>query len=336
MRRVVYKGYVVEACNYFFNLSKTADTQSLSEPDKYWGVSPIEIYDAFTNILENHIQYYLPDICLDKGNGSFFATREQRAGLLIAGNYTQQNVQNFLSDITTVSQQHLFPRLLLGISGRRRHGKTTLSEHLTTKHQFIEYAFATPLKLGCKALFGLTDAQITDEEKDRPDPLWGISPRYILQHIGTNLVRNDLKKFLPNIRLKHTLWIENFIRFLETLPQNCFQRVVVSDVRFLDEAEVLRQHGAQIIKVIRPMPHAANDANTHSSELLIDKIKSDYEIINNKTICDLQQKADTCLTNILLVTTKQKRTKIFVKIVAGCCFFCMIIAIVVMLVVLLF
>ncbi len=52
------------------------------------------------------------------------------------------------------------------------------------------YALADPLKIGCQALFGLSDEEAwVDDIKENVIPLWGCSPREFFQHIGTDWMR---------------------------------------------------------------------------------------------------------------------------------------------------
>lgn len=56
--------------------------------------------------------------------------------------------------------------------------------------QVAAYALADPLKIGCQALFGLSDAETWDDSlKEQRIPLWEKSPRQFFQHVGTDWMR---------------------------------------------------------------------------------------------------------------------------------------------------
>jgi len=53
------------------------------------------------------------------------------------------------------------------------------------------FALADPLKVGCQALFGLTDEETwCDDQKEKSIELWGRSPREFFQTVGTEWMRN--------------------------------------------------------------------------------------------------------------------------------------------------
>ncbi|KMU96678.1 hypothetical protein AC138_07500 [Pseudomonas putida] len=53
------------------------------------------------------------------------------------------------------------------------------------------YALADPLKAGCQAIFGLSDAEAwSDEAKEKTIDLWGLSPRQLFQRAGTEWLRD--------------------------------------------------------------------------------------------------------------------------------------------------
>ena len=84
--------------------------------------------------------------------------------------------------------------MLIGITGKRGHGKTTAANVLIRDFGFIEYSFAKPLKEICKIMFRLTDEQVYGDYKikEKIDERIGRSPREILQLIGTEFGRERL------------------------------------------------------------------------------------------------------------------------------------------------
>lgn len=111
---------------------------------------------------------------------------------------------------------------------------------------------------------GLTPASRAWREAE--DPWWaeklgrpGFSPRVALQVVGTDLLRTHLH---PDV------WVMSLQRRLENALE-AGQRVVVSDVRFPGEMDLLRRLGGKIVIVERgsEAENAARDAGAHASEV---------------------------------------------------------------------
>lgn len=170
--------------------------------------------------------------------------------------------------------------MIIGLSGLKGSGKSTVAKILCDKHGFIELAFADPLKRGIQHMLGLTESQLYghQSEKESKDSFWHVSPRVIMQVIGTNLMRNELPKHLPEL---HTIWI----RMMEkTIQQKEHSRIVISDCRFLDEACMIRNHNGLILRICRKEVIAED---LHESEKLA--FETDYTIMNSGSLTDLDE-----------------------------------------------
>lgn len=185
---------------------------------------------------------------------------------------------------------------LIGILGKKRSGKDSSGNYMIAKYNYTRYAFADPIKDIIKIMFDFNTKQL-NEDKEIIDERWNISPREILQKFGTDICRNDLKEYIPNIKLDNeTLWIKLFRFFYE---KNKDKDIVVTDVRFLDEINIIKSLGGKIIKINR------NNVlyDSHSSECNIDNYSKDlidYHIDNNYTYDDLYSQIDTLLNLIIL------------------------------------
>jgi hypothetical protein len=81
-------------------------------------------------------------------------------------------------------------RKILGLAAKARSGKDTAAAILLGHPEVAAYALADPLKAGCKALFGLSDAQAWDDNlKETMMSAWGRSPRQLFQQVGTEWMR---------------------------------------------------------------------------------------------------------------------------------------------------
>lgn len=176
--------------------------------------------------------------------------------------------------------------LLIGLTGFAGHGKTTATNMLKT-FNFHEYALADPLKRGCMAMFGFTEEQCFDDKlKNVIDPYWGVSPREVLQKVGTELFRDQIKNAMPNIKLGESgvLWIRNFEKYYES---NKHKNIIVSDVRNVDEAQTIKKLDGFIIRIHNPRIKMKDAFRNHASEQMINKIKYDCILMNDGNLSDL-------------------------------------------------
>lgn len=171
---------------------------------------------------------------------------------------------------------------LIGICGKKHHGKDTVGDFLAKEYGYTKISFADKLKEVCKVLFNFTDEQLYGSKKEDIDEYWKVSPRTTMQFIGTDLFREQLCKIMPHIG--NNIWIEIVKKYI---LENKYKKIVVCDVRFENEAEMIRELDGTIIKITRPSIVTKDD---HLSETEIDKIKFDEEIINDGSISDLYKK----------------------------------------------
>ena len=161
--------------------------------------------------------------------------------------------------------------LVIGISGKARSGKDTLGQFLCEEYRCLHYYFAKPLKEGARVMFNLTEEQI--ENKEEVIEPWGMSPRKIYQLLGTEVGRG----------LDKQIWIKNAQMFVKSVPG---RTVVITDVRFKNEAEWIRSQDGIVINVERDSQTIITE-NTHSSENDIESDDYDLLIKNNGTIDEM-------------------------------------------------
>lgn len=174
---------------------------------------------------------------------------------------------------------------LIGIAGKARTGKDTIARHLWAKHSFTRIAFADPVKLAAQAMFGLTHDQTWDDNmKEKLIPEWGMSPREIFQRVGTECVRDVFGA-------DHWLnrWAQTYRMIKDT------DDIVVPDVRFENEAAMIRDLGGLVIHLVRD---GAHPVARHVSESGVAIADPDIVINNNGTIEDLQSLVDTIVEGL--------------------------------------
>jgi len=167
--------------------------------------------------------------------------------------------------------------MIIGICGFIGSGKDTIADYLVNFHEFRRESFASTLKDAVSAVFGwdrtLLEGRTKEarEWREQVDPWWAerldmptLTPRWVLQYWGTEVCR---KSFHDDI------WIAS----LENKLRNSKDHVVISDCRFPNEIQSIRNAGGKIIWVTRgALPEwyqYALAANQLGSNLAINELK---------------------------------------------------------------
>lgn len=175
--------------------------------------------------------------------------------------------------------------MILGIAGKAQSGKDTVAEYIVKKYKFVKYSFADPIKEGCKKFFGFTDEQCWGKLKDVTDPHWQVTPRKILQIMGTEVFQYFMPHKVPELKtVGRYFWVHLFIKWYK---ENEDKNVIIPDVRFLHEIESIRRLEGKVVRVSRSnIPSVGK----HASEMELDNYKSyDTIIVNNGTITELNK-----------------------------------------------
>lgn len=184
--------------------------------------------------------------------------------------------------------------LLIGLSGKAGSGKSTVGDYLAGAHGYAQFAFAGALKEVVQTAFHFTDEQMAFK-KEAVDPRCGKSPRWCLQHFGS-----AFQEVWPKV------WIYNLcfeiLDFQAALGQH---HIVVTDVRFRDEAEALKKMGAVLVRIERDKDHSLEACATgiegHISEMDLDGWEGwDYRIANDGSMADLAADVENMLTALAL------------------------------------
>ncbi len=150
---------------------------------------------------------------------------------------------------------------VIGICGKKGHGKTTFMETFDEEDSFY-LSFADPLKRGLQWFFDFSDEQLWGFAKEEVDERYGVTPRQVMQTVGTDWFRNRLK---CDLGVKENLWITRFHQEIETMmkDKDC-SRIIVEDIRFPDElAAISRYSNSLLFHIDRP---DMKDSDTHESE----------------------------------------------------------------------
>lgn len=184
---------------------------------------------------------------------------------------------------------------IIGITGRKYNGKDTVADYLCKEYGYIKLSFAGPIKQICKILFGFNDEQLYGSLKEDIDTRWEQSPRKLMQYIGTELFRQRMANILPGIG--ENFWIKCLMEQVNTMiKENPNARIVIADVRFHNEVDAVKNCGYTnaVIRVTRPSVNT-NNTDCHESELLIEHLKVDEDIMNDTDLNTLYKKACTAI-----------------------------------------
>jgi hypothetical protein len=220
--------------------------------------------------------------------------------------------------------------MIIGLSGLARQGKDTVGSILTSILGYDTYSLASPIKKITGAFLGWHQDEMFEisrgedqlcvitnatYEKSREvmqevgfysavveagvehlfdtkealmktmgfdDYLFSIPPRRVWQHFGTEVGRK---------LVKDSIW-------LDLVPTGS-DNLVITDVRFENESEFLRDKGGIIVHVFRDNKvRSVGGIENHQSEAGIEKHPKDYVLMNTGSLDDLQDKVKFMLKEL--------------------------------------
>lgn len=141
--------------------------------------------------------------------------------------------------------------MIIGIMGFIGSGKDTVADYLANIHQFRRESFASTLKDSVAAVFGWDRTLLegrtrqSREWREQVDPWWAnrlnlphLTPRWVLQQWGTEVVRKSFHD-------------DTWIASLENKIRKITDDVVISDCRFVNEIQAIRNQGGIVVRVTR-------------------------------------------------------------------------------------
>jgi len=163
---------------------------------------------------------------------------------------------------------------IIGIAGKARTGKNTLAAFIQAQYGgTYPYAFAEPMRAMLKVGFGIDfDTEYWNTHKEREIPVLGKSPRQLLQKLGTEWGRELIN---PDV----------WLILAQGALHNRGAGMVVTDVRFENEAQWVRKNRGTIIHLERK---AAPSINPHKSEAGLQRQPEDITVYNDMDLESLQ------------------------------------------------
>lgn len=179
--------------------------------------------------------------------------------------------------------------LLIGLAGLARSGKDTAASYMAKELGLFTYSFAGPLKDMLRSAFG---NHFHGGDRERICKETGVSYRVMMQTLGTEWARSLHPDVWTNLAKTKWEWVKGGcpVDHSQSILQNVVMGaldqhsgMVISDVRFDNEAEWIRSEGGIIIHVERDSAEKVGTAG-HASEAGLTKIHGDLVVENNSTL----------------------------------------------------
>lgn len=169
---------------------------------------------------------------------------------------------------------------LIGLTGPAGAGKDSVRSALEG-HGWIGMALADPIRTMVGVLLdqGKTGRHWMHarDHKEMTIPLFGVSYRRMAQTLGTEWGRG---------MIADDIWLRVAQARIEALRAYDNASIVISDIRFENDAEWIRSMGGELVKVIREV----EPVERHVSEEGWRQIEVDHVIENRGTLADLAVK----------------------------------------------
>lgn len=197
--------------------------------------------------------------------------------------------------------------MILSIFGQNKAGKTTLSNMLVDKYDFVKISFADALREIAELFFGINVDWKTDEE-------WLVDYGYLdgLDRLFSVVKdRNNVKQLMID-KIKQAKTKDQAYRItLELLGTEVFRKMVLNDIwcamaafavvtkfasgenivfddmRFPNEFKILDNLNTTFIRIISDYEEPVGE---HESQKYVEGFRNDYVIYNNGTKEDLLNK----------------------------------------------
>ncbi len=210
--------------------------------------------------------------------------------------------------IPPLSSYYLTPttnkKMLIGINGYSGSGKDTIGKLLQDLYPDQNWKikkFAGKLKTVASLLTGIPESNFEDLEFKKTilgTEWWtpcdeGVQPmtvRELLQKLGTDGLRNGLHEnvwvnaLIADYKPEVVYRLNQTTGALESHTDNKLPNWVITDVRFPNEAKVIKESGGYVIRVDRP---GIKPINNHRSETSLDGWNFDYKIGNVSDVLSL-------------------------------------------------
>lgn len=189
--------------------------------------------------------------------------------------------------------------MIIGLTGYKSSGKSLCANYLCEKYNAHELAFADPLKKICSELYNVPldnfyDAKLKEVKIDELNT----TPRQLMQIIGMKI--REVGDDIPDILVKNP-WIfkvKNEIIKLNKMHKGRIP-IVISDVRFKDEFDMIKSLNGIIVRITRPTKDIPSIDN-HISETSMRSLVPDCLLCNISSISEFKNEIDKLMKEKIL------------------------------------
>lgn len=188
---------------------------------------------------------------------------------------------------------------LVGLIGKKRVGKDSFARRLTESHGYRRHSFAELLReslLNLDPIVGATGR--TEYDYGYGGELYPYAEAEVI-HLSDTVSQHGWEgaKSEPEVRrlMQHyghgirqvdpDFWVRPVMHAIATSNAPA----VITDVRYLNEAEAVRAKGGVLVRIVRP---GADDGDTHPSEVELDGYPTTFEVVNEAGIEHLWELVD--------------------------------------------
>ncbi len=175
------------------------------------------------------------------------------------------------------------PRIV-AICGRKRSGKDEIGKVLASL-DYTTVKLAAPLKDALRALFGFNDEQTGGAQKEQKDARYDVSPREVMQFMGTEIMQYKINELLP--RVGRRFLVNRLIEGIKT--ENNDKKFVITDMRFPHEELELRAHFPDILIIHVSRKSSDVCIDMHASESEHVAINATVHVTNDGTLDELKE-----------------------------------------------
>lgn len=174
--------------------------------------------------------------------------------------------------------------IVIGVTGKAGAGKDTVADMLVEHYGFVKTPMAGNLKDAAESIFHLSHDQLYGNQKEILDPRWNMTPRRILQLLGTEAMKPIFGR---------DVWTKSLSYTIKDLHENYVcDRFVIPDIRHSGyeedpDMESLFVHslGGSVWHVLRDHNSPLDPtAQRHSSEIGVNFYPNCDRIIDNRGV----------------------------------------------------